>query len=100
MVAEDAVLAAPDLYTLLMENDEARVIQYRGKPGTMAKMHSHLGAVAVVLKGGTLRFTPPDGKCFEQEFKDGEVVGFYPPEEHTTENVGSTEVEVVIVELK
>jgi len=95
----DAVTAAPHAYKVLLENDRVRVLEYRGAPGTKAEMHSHPDLVAVALRGGKVRFSLASGETQDAELADGEA-GFFDATDHMTENVGSSEIHIVLVELK
>jgi quercetin dioxygenase-like cupin family protein len=95
----DAVTAAPHAYKVLLENDRVRVLEYRGAPGTKAEMHSHPDLVAVALRGGKVRFTLASGETQDAELADGEA-GFFDATDHMTENAGSSEIHLVLVELK
>jgi len=95
----DALQAASHAYSLVSENDRVRVLEYRGSPGTKAEMHSHPDLVAVALRGGKVRFTLPNGQTDDAELADGEA-GFFAATEHMTENAGSSDIHIVLIELK
>ncbi len=95
----DAAIVAPNLYKVLVENDRVRVLEYRGKPGDKAAMHSHPALVAYALRGGKVKFTSPSGDTEESQLEDGQAM-FFEATDHATENVGTSEVHIVLVELK
>ena len=95
----DAAIVAPNLYKVLLENDRVRVLEYRGKPGDKAAMHSHPALTAYALRGGKVKFTSPSGETTEAELGDGQPM-FFEATEHATENIGTTEVHIVLVEIK
>ncbi len=95
----DALNAAPHAYRLVLENDRVRVLEYRAAPGVKAEMHSHPDIIAVALRGGKLRFTLQNGETANAELADGETQ-FFEATEHMTENMGTSELHVVIIELK
>ena len=95
----DALKVAPNAYRLVLENDRVRVLEYRAGPGVKAEMHSHPDLIAVGLRGGKVRFTLHNGETADAEIADGETQ-FYEATEHLTENIGTSEVHVVIIELK
>ena len=95
----DALQVASNAYSLVLENDRVRVLEYRGAPGTKADMHSHPDLVAVPLRGGKVRFTLANGETQDAELADGEA-GFFDATEHMTENAGSSEIHIVLIELK
>jgi quercetin dioxygenase-like cupin family protein len=98
-VAQDAAKVASENYSLLLDNDSVRVLDVRVAAGAKVPLHSHPDHVAYVLAGGKLKLTHPDGTAAEIEASAGQAL-FIPAEAHATENVGSSEVHVVIVELK
>jgi len=95
----DAAIVAPNLYKVLVENDRVRVLEYRAKPGDKAAMHSHPALAAYALSGGKVKFTSPSGDTEEAQLEDGQAM-FFEATDHATENVGTSEVHIVLVELK
>ena len=89
----------PDVYTVLLENDQVRVLECRYKPGWKSPMHSHPNAIVYPFKNSKLKFTFPDGKTIEKEFKAGQVV-WIEAVTHSAENVGTNASHALIVELK
>ena len=95
----DALKTAPDVYTLIMENERARVLDVRFKPGQKAVMHSHPDHVVYVLKDGKLKITLPDGKSTEFSLKAGQAI-WMEAGQHAAENIGKTEANNLVIELK
>lgn len=102
----DALTAAPETHSLLLENDEVRVISTRIAPGETTALHTHrwpqvmivdsfsdfvrrdeAGDVVADSRGAAL---PPPGAAVWLES--------LPP--HTLENVGDGTIRVVGVEIK
>ena len=98
-MAEDVVKIAPNLYKVLLENDRVRVLDSLYKPGDKPAMHSHPDIVGYLLSDGKAKFTLPDGQNMEIETKAGEAM-FMEAQSHSVENVGTTDVHVVLIELK
>ena len=94
-------IAAPDVYKLLGENDQFRIVLATWKPGQRDAWHSHLGPAAIYrLADCKWRIHTPDGKVQERSGKRGDV-SFNPVvPSHSFENVGTSECETVIVERK
>jgi quercetin dioxygenase-like cupin family protein len=68
-------------------------------PGATAPMHEHARPrLVVVLSGGTLRVTAPDGSQRAVELGTG-AVALRGPERHALENTGATTIELVEMEL-
>jgi beta-alanine degradation protein BauB len=95
----DAMKAAPEQTTLIMENEFVRVFDVKFKPGQKTVMHSHPHHVVYALKDGKLKITLPDGKTNEISIKAGQAM-WLEAGQHAVENPGKTEVDNVIVELK
>ena len=97
--AQDPSKVAANAFTEKINNDQVQVFEYRSKPGDKEAMHDHHANVVIAVAGGKIRFTTPDGKTQEREYKPGDVV-FRPAGKHSGENVGTTEIHAYIVELK
>jgi beta-alanine degradation protein BauB len=95
----DALKAAPDVYSLVMENERVRVLSVKFKPGQKAVMHSHPDHVIYVLKDGKLKITLPDGANNEVSLKAGQAI-WMQAGQHAAENLGKTEANNIVVELK
>jgi hypothetical protein len=103
----DALVAAPAHHTLLLENDRVRVVHTRIPPGALVPLHTHRWpAVAYVMSGSDFirrdhdnrvlldsRHTPAAPKLPATQWLDP-----LPP--HTVENVGHSEISILIMEIK
>jgi hypothetical protein len=76
-----------------------RVLEYRDKPGDKTTMHAHPDFVAMARSAFKRRLTLPGGKTMVREFKPGDVL-WTDAQSHIGENVGDTDTQVLIVELK
>jgi quercetin dioxygenase-like cupin family protein len=99
VLAKDLVEVDKANCKVLLENDHVRVIDYTLKAGVKVAMHTHPSHVVYVLAGGKSRFTGADGKVVERETKAGDVL-WSDATEHMTENLGSTDQHVLVIELK
>ena len=97
--AQDPLKVGPDVYKLKLENERVRVLEVTFAPGAKIGMHSHPDHVAVALTPGKLRIMAKGGKPQELDLKSGDPVWIL-AESHQAENVGKTEVKLVVVELK
>ena len=68
-------------------------------PGVKEQVHSHPAYVIYVLEGGRYRNYAADGKTTEGELKTGDVL-YRDPLTHAAENIGSTTMHMILVELK
>ncbi len=97
--AQDPVKASPTTHKMVLENERVRVIEARIKPGEKAAMHSHPAHVVYVITTSKIKFTYPDGKTEELEPPAGATLWFEPVT-HAAENVGTSELRVLAIELK
>lgn len=97
--AQDAAKVDAKHYTVMLENDQVRVLKVRIAPGAKSVMHSHPDTVAVFLTDGKAKFTSPDGKTSEAAIKAG-TVEYEAATTHLPENIGDKPLEVIVVELK
>jgi quercetin dioxygenase-like cupin family protein len=97
--SQDPVRVSPQFYTVRVENDRVRVLEYRLKPGEKEAMHSHPAYVVHVLSDATVRTTLPSGTTAETTVKNGEII-WSEPASHAAENIGRTDLHLIIVELK
>jgi beta-alanine degradation protein BauB len=84
---------------VIFENDRVRVLEVNYAPGTTHDMHSHPDHVIYALGDAKVRMTGEDGKSAEVEIKKGGT-RWQPAVTHKTENIGTTPISVVLVELK
>ena len=99
VLAQDPLEVAPNMYKLLSENDRVRIMEVTSKPNDTVAMHSHPDHVAVFITDGTLTLSYPDGSFKEASGKAGEAM-WIPAESHAAKNTGTTEVKIVVIELK
>jgi quercetin dioxygenase-like cupin family protein len=97
--AEDPLKVGPDVYRLIFENDRVRVMEVDFKPGSKIGEHSHPDHFVYVTSPGTLKISKPDGTSAELKAELGQVL-WIDAESHWAENIGTTEVKALIVELK
>jgi beta-alanine degradation protein BauB len=95
----DPVKISPQYYTVRLENDRVRVLEWRLKPGEKEKMHSHPEGLVIILADATLKSTAPDGTSTTSALLNGEV-RWRNALSHSLENVGSTKAHALAVELK
>lgn len=96
----DPVVASPDKYRVLLENEHVRVVEYVVAPGESDAWHTHPPKVSYVVAPGRLRITTAGGESFEVEEAAGSVRWLGAVGRHFGTNVGDTTVRIVFVELK
>ncbi len=105
--ALDALVAAPDHHQLLFENDHVRVLEVRIGPGQIVPVHTHRWPSVVYVKSGS-DFIRRDGEgelIFDSRKvspaqKTPAVVWSEPLSPHSVENIGSSEIHLLSIELK
>jgi quercetin dioxygenase-like cupin family protein len=95
----DATTTDPDKYQLVMENERVRVLRYHDVPGTRTHQHRHPDSVLYALSTFRRRLHFPDGTTRDREFQNGDVM-WIPAQTHVGENIGTTDTEVLLVEVK
>ena len=101
--AQDAVQSQPQNYRVAFENDKLRVLDYNGRPGMGVcgdGMHSHPAHLTVLLSNGKVRVKTPDGKVEVRSDIPVGSVFWSNAETHEVENIGGSNVRVLIIELK
>ncbi len=105
--ALDAVIAAPQYHRLVLENERVRVLETRIPPGDIVPLHTHRWpAVYYTMAPGD--FIRRDGEgaiLFDSRSTPGMLqaaaatwIECLAP--HSVENIGSTEIHLISVELK
>lgn len=82
-----------------LENPRVRVLEATLQPGDKEQTHSHPAYVIYVIEGGKFRNHAADGTVSDGEFKTGDVI-YRDPMTHWAENIGTTTIRLVLVELK
>ena len=95
----DPIVVNAEMEHVKLENSHVRVIEGVLQPGTKERMHSHPAFVTYVIAGGKIRNNFADGKVVETELKTGDVL-YREPQTHWVENIGTTTIHFLLVELK
>jgi quercetin dioxygenase-like cupin family protein len=97
--AQDPAVVNSKTIKVKFENDRVRVLEAELPAGVKEQMHSHPAYVIYVLAGGKVRNYAADGTTTETELKTGDVL-FREPLTHAAENIGTTTMHFILVELK
>ncbi len=97
--AQDPAVVNPKSIKVKLENDRVRVLEALLRPGDKEQIHSHPAYVIYVVVGGTVRNHAADGKITEHEYLAGDTL-YLDPRTHWAENIGSTTIHLILVELK
>jgi quercetin dioxygenase-like cupin family protein len=95
----DPTVTDPDKYKEVMVNEHVRVLRYHDAPGAKTHQHHHPASVLYALSAFRRRLAFPDGTTKERDFKPGDVM-WVPAQTHVGENIGTTDTEVLLVEMK
>jgi beta-alanine degradation protein BauB len=94
----DPTSTDPDKYSVVFENDQVRVLEYRDEPGAKTQPHDHPNSVMISLSRFDRRLS------IEEETREVTIdagdIRWLDAQTHSGENIGSTETHVVFVELK
>ena len=96
---QDPAFTDGDKYHVVLDNSNVRVLRYSDRPGGKTHQHRHSEFVLYALSPFRRRLTFPDGTSKERDFAPGDVI-WMPEQTHIGENTGTTDTEVLIVEIK
>jgi hypothetical protein len=99
--AETSYKADPDVYKVIFEDADFRVIEGTRKAGARDKLHSHPQATVVynATDCKTKQYMA-DGKVIENERKAGSVIQTASGTVHSAENTGTADCKQIFVEKK
>jgi len=93
--------ASPEVYKVIAENDQMRVVVATWPAGYKDKIHSHPKMFAAYsLTDCHRKIYKADGSVDEKQLKAGSSRIINPVKAHAFENVGSSECQNLLVELK
>lgn len=98
--AIDVLIASPDKYTLILENEYVRVIEYTLKPGEKDNPHTHPAKTSYVISGGTFRVYPENDEPFDYVEVQGVTEWSDKTSKHYVENIGNTTITILLTEIK
>ena len=98
--AQDFVkVVAKGTTKVLLDNEQVRVLQIETSPGEVTSWHSHPNHILYALTDGKLEITEKDKPAKVIEFKAGDAL-FMPAVTHMSKNIGTTNLKLVMTELK
>lgn len=98
--AIDVLKASPDKYTLRLENEHVRVIEYSLRPGEKDNPHTHPAKTSYVISGGTFRVYPENEEPFDYVEVQGMTEWSDKTSKHYVENIGNTTITILLTEIK
>jgi uncharacterized RmlC-like cupin family protein len=99
IAVQDPVTVDPKHYKVELEIEQVRVLRINYGGHEKSVMHSHPDSVAIFQNDVHCRFTFPDGKTEEQNFRSGETL-YTPAGSHLPENLSDQPIDIILVELK
>jgi quercetin dioxygenase-like cupin family protein len=97
-MSQDPTETDPDKYQVVFENERVRVLEYRDAPGDRTSPHHHPDSVMYTLSSFERRLAHGERET-DVEMPAGKV-GWLSAQEHSGENIGTTETHVLFIELK
>jgi hypothetical protein len=96
-----ALVASPDIYKVIAENDKYRVIEVTWKPGQRDKLHSHPDSAIYYPMDCMLRAFGGNGELIGQSLRlAGTAVVQIAIPAHSVENAGTAPCKLVMFEPK
>lgn len=97
-VSADPPQTDPDKYKVIFENDRIRVLEYTDKPGDRTSPHAHPDSVMYTRSSFERRLIHGD-QHRDVQLQAGRV-NWLSAQEHSGENIGTSDSHVIFVELK
>lgn len=98
--AQDPVKVSPAHFTVLLENEHVRVLDFHSRAGVKIPMHSHPAYISYSIFGaGKTKFTSAEGKVKEPQARTGQAT-WHEPETHASEYVGADSTHALLIEMK
>lgn len=97
--AQDVAAVNPKTIKVKLDNDRVRVMDASLPPGVKEQMHHHPASIVYVLAGGKIRNHAADGKTNEVTYVAGDTI-YRDPVTHWAENIGTTTIRMIVIELK
>ena len=93
-------LVSPDVYSVLFEDENVKVIKVEHEPGESDDFHGHHPMTWYAIQGGTLEMTTEDGSVSVVEIKTGQVGRPLQSQVHKAKNIGETKFKAILIENK
>jgi predicted metal-dependent enzyme (double-stranded beta helix superfamily) len=101
----DALIAAPDFHRLILENEHVRVLDVVIPPGALVPVHTHCwpGVQHILSRSDMIRrdangIIDFDSRQLPEPSPSIVWSAPYPP--HSVENIGTSDIHVIVVEIK
>src|SRR5688572_28771935 len=97
--AQDPLVVDPSEHTLLLENENVRVLEIHHRVKETTPLHDHPAAVAIFLTDGNYRVSAAGQAARDVVRKRGDVA-VAAAAKHTVENRGTRSGDMILVELR
>ena len=91
---------SPEVYKVLLENEDVKVLEVTFKPGQSDELHRHNVMTFYAIEGGKMQVALPDGTVKENEIPTGRIGNRKTITTHQVKNIGENTVKVIVVEHK
>src|SRR4026209_1165913 len=98
-LAQDVMAVAANHYVVRVDNADVRVIENTLAPGQIDPVHTHPAGWYYFTKPGKMKIVHADGKSEIWEAKEGEAGWMQAEGPHSSENVGSSSMGFILVEV-
>lgn len=91
-------VASPDIYKVIAQHDQYKVIAVTWKPGQKDVAHSHPASAVYYLTDCSLRIHAKDGSDRDAQPRAGAAIVQQPIPAHVLENIGTADCRLVMFE--
>ena len=91
---------SPDVYKVLLDNEDVKVLEVTFEPGQSDNMHDHYPVTFYLIQGGKAQVTMPDGTVNEREIPSGFTGHQLEKVRHQVKNIGDSTIKLILVERK
>ena len=98
-IAQDVAAVNPNSIKVKLDNEHVRVMEALLLPGAKEQMHHHPASIVYVITGGKVRNHAADGTTNEVTYSGGDTL-YREPLTHWAENIGTTTIRMIVIELK
>lgn len=100
VLAQDAAVASPNIYKVLSENDQVRILQGTYPPGETENWHGHPPYFIYAVDSGSIKVESENGESKVFELKSGMSTKSPHVGKHRGTNVGNAPLRLLIIEFK
>lgn len=96
----DIVQTSPNQARVLMENEHVRIVEYFIQPGDKDVWHTHPPRSSYVVAGGKVKVYTENAEPKISEVKTGTSSWADQGAKHYVENIGDTDIKIILTEIK